>query len=174
MDAELEYNLINRVAVGDLLRRRARDSAQATAVIDYTSPARERFTFDELNKRANKFGRVFRRQGAKKGDRICILTPNCNDIAVAMYGCFKAGMVYVPLNYMMSEGDLGYVVNHAEPACAVIHPSLVERWLKVLPGLGAAVVNILDRQIQLVFVMLALAHLPYPDRYRCLRIRNAR
>jgi long-chain acyl-CoA synthetase len=135
MDAELEYNLINRVAAGDLLRRRARDSASATAIVDYTSPVRERMTFSALNERANKFGRAFRRQGARKGDRICILTPNCNDIAAAMYGCFKAGMIYVPLNYMMSEGDLSYVVNHAEPVCAIVHPTLVEFWLKVLPNL---------------------------------------
>lgn len=133
---ELEDNLVDRIAIADVLRRRARDSGDSLALVDYSVEPPVRLTFSDLNREANRFGRVLRGQGAAKGDRVVVLSPNCTDIAAIMYACFKTGMVYVPLNFMMSDSDLVYVVNHCEAVCAVVHPSLAARWRAIEGGLS--------------------------------------
>jgi len=128
MSLELEDNLIDRVAIADVLRRRARDNAHSIALVDYTAEPPVRLTFDQLNRQANTFGRALQQSGGKQGDRVVVLSPNCTDISATMYACFKTGLVYVPLNYMMSDDDLVYVVDHCAPSCAVVHPTLADRW----------------------------------------------
>ncbi|MDO9526149.1 MAG: AMP-binding protein [Gemmobacter sp.] len=131
MTAALEDNLVDRIAIADVLRRRARDSGDALALVDYSVEPSVRLTFSDLNCQANRFGRVLQGQGATKGDRVVVLSSNCTDIAATMYACFKTGMVYVPLNFMMSDNDLVYVVDHCEPASAIVHPSLARRWKEI-------------------------------------------
>lgn len=132
MTAEFEANLINRVAMGDMLRRRTRDNGTATALVDYTASRPQRMTFAELNDRAVRFGRMLLGTGARKGDRVIVLAPNCIDICAIMYGCFNAALVYVPANFMMNDDEIAYIARHAEPVCAVVHPSLVKRWERIV------------------------------------------
>lgn len=138
MNAPLTRNLINRVAVGDMLRRRARDAGDALALADYNLDPPQKLTFAQLNARSNQIARVLRDLGAVKGDRVAVLSQNCNDVPAVMYACFKAGLVYVPLNVAMGDDDLLYVVEHAAPACIVAHPGHAERWAGLSRRLAAA------------------------------------
>lgn len=127
----LQGNLINRVAIGDFLRRRARSMPDAIALVDYNSGKAQRIGFAQLNDRSSRFTRLFRAAGATKGDRIALMAPNCIDGAAAMYGSFKGGMIHVPLNNAMAPRDLAYVLDHAVPACVIVHPSFWPLWLDV-------------------------------------------
>ena len=166
MNLDLEDNLVDRVAIADVLRRRARDSADSVALIDYSAEPPVRLTFDQLNRQANAFGHAILGGGAVQGDRIVVLSPNCTDITATMYACFKTGLVYVPLNYMMSDNDLVYVVDHCDPACAVIHPSLASRWANIgsrLKGTPRVLVMGDDDQIGFPALNRLAAALPDSD-----------
>ena len=56
---ELEKNLVERVAMGDLLRRRARDSATLPALVDYYGDARREVSYGELNNKINQLFKQF-------------------------------------------------------------------------------------------------------------------
>lgn len=138
----VQRNLINRVAMGDLLRRRAREAGASLALADYNISPPQKLTFAQLNERANRVAWVLRAKGAVKGDRVTVLSPNCNDVPTLMYACFKAGLVYVPLNVAMGDDDLAYVVDHAAPVCAFVHPSLAERWSLLCEKFSKTPVNL--------------------------------
>ena len=53
---QLERNLVERVAMGDLMRRRARDSGSLPALVDFYHNERRTVTYSELNKKVNKLG----------------------------------------------------------------------------------------------------------------------
>ena len=56
--------------------------------------ARERMTYYDLYRAANKFANVLKSLGIKKGDRVAIYLPNIPEIAVAMLGCAKIGAIH--------------------------------------------------------------------------------
>jgi len=58
----------------------------------------ERFTYDELGERADRFRRRSRR-GVEKGDRVAVLDPNTHYHLEAAYGIMQIGGVHTPLNY---------------------------------------------------------------------------
>lgn len=138
MEEHLGRNLVNRVAVGDTLRRRARSAGDAIALADYSVTPPRTLSFRELDQRSNQVARVLREHGAAKGDRIALLSPNCNDVPATMYACLKAGLVYVPLNVSMGDEDLAYVVGHASPICAIVHPDHIDRWRVIEQQLSRA------------------------------------
>ena len=49
--------------------------------------------------------------GVQKGDRVALLFPNCNEMAVSYYACAAIGAIAVPLNNRLTGRDLIYIFN---------------------------------------------------------------
>ncbi|WP_287133182.1 AMP-binding protein, partial [Alteromonas sp.] len=79
---QLERNLVERVAMGDLMRRRARDSGSLPALVDFYHNERRTVTYNELNKKVNKLANALMREGIKQGDKLAILAVNQIDVVV--------------------------------------------------------------------------------------------
>ncbi len=62
------------MVIGDIIRRNARRYPKKTAVISED----KRYTFKELNSRANSLANALLNMGIAKGDRIAILLDNCH------------------------------------------------------------------------------------------------
>ncbi len=115
---------------GDLLGERARLSPSKTALAFV--PTGERFTYAELNERANRCGDMFlHRLGLQMGDRVGILAQNCVEFVEAFFAAGKTGAVLVPLNYRFTAHELEHIVRdsgmstllyesqYSETACAL-------------------------------------------------------
>ncbi|MFP4476938.1 MAG: AMP-binding protein [Desulfatibacillaceae bacterium] len=124
MDTELQKNLIQRVAVGDIFRRKARELGDKEAVIERRGKTEFRITFGQLNDRINQFARALRARGFKQGDRIGFLCLNSHEFLTAIYGCAKGGFVGVPVNPALNPRDVAYVINHAECVALVVDDQL--------------------------------------------------
>ena len=75
-----------------------------------------RLTYAQLNSRVNRLASGLRSLGLKKGDHVAILLENCHQYMETYYAISKAGMVAVPLNWRLSESELGYIVEHSDAA----------------------------------------------------------
>lgn len=119
MTASLEENLIRRIALGDILRRRAKSHAQKEAVVDFYGDRRVSLTFRQLNERVNRFVRAMRQQGLGQGGRVAIVGANSHAFLTALMGCFKGGFIAVPVNYLQAPEDIRYNIAHsgAEALC---------------------------------------------------------
>jgi len=66
MSLALEKNLIQRVALGDIFRRRAANTPDAVALRDYKGMGPKTLTFFELNRAMNQFASAARLRGLEK------------------------------------------------------------------------------------------------------------
>jgi len=114
MISDLERNLVERVAIGDIFRRRALAMPDKEAVVEKRGDKYLRLTYSELNAHLNRFVHAVRGLGLKKGDRIGLLGPNSMEYLISLYGCAKGGFVAVPINPRLSPKDVSYILEHAE------------------------------------------------------------
>ncbi len=66
----------------------------------------QRITYAMLNERANRFAEALQRLGIEPGERIAILCHNIAAFFEILFGCAKAGVVLVPLNWRLTPAEL--------------------------------------------------------------------
>jgi fatty-acyl-CoA synthase len=122
------YNKIRRWVIADFLRRSGRRYPEKTALIFNHPDGREiRLTYSELDKMANKVANALLNLGIKKYDRVAILAHNTLHHVLTIFGCAKAGAIYLGLNYLMYGKDLAYCINHSEAKVLIVEDALFER-----------------------------------------------
>jgi len=72
------------------------------------------FTYEELNKRANRLARYLLTKDVKKGDVIGIMIDKSIEYMVAVLGTLKAGLVYMPIAMDVPEERLKYLISNAD------------------------------------------------------------
>jgi len=74
----------------------------------------KRFTYAQISDRVNQLAHALDHMGVKKGDRIGMLSVNCNQYVEAYFAVAKLGGIFVPLNYRLKAEELEYMINRAE------------------------------------------------------------
>lgn len=111
---------INRVALGDILRRNARRYPDKVALVD----GEVRLTYRELDERCNRFAHYLLSLGFEKGDRVVTVCQNSHEFVTTFFGIQKAGLVWVPVNPALGPDDIRYILEHSE-ARAVVADDLI-------------------------------------------------
>ena len=88
---------------------------------------RRRFTYRELDERANRLAHHLASLGVGEGDRVGCHLFNGNEYGEAMLAAFKLRAVPVNLNYRYVAEELRYHFEDAEPAVVITEPDLAER-----------------------------------------------
>lgn len=132
----------------DLLAQRARVTPERPALEDLESG--ERFNYRELNERAARVAAAAcEHWGLQEGDRLAYLGHSRAEFFALLFGCAKAGLILVPLNWRLALPELEVLVDDCEPAGLVFGDefaetanALGERWpslaLVALDGAGNA------------------------------------
>ncbi len=95
----------------------------ATAVID----ADRRVTWSELNERANRIANGLMKLGLSKGDKVTVLTFNCQEMLELYTGLGKAGLVLVPMNFRNVGKEIVYQVNNSDSKAIVLGEEFIDR-----------------------------------------------
>ncbi len=138
MDPKLGQNLIQRVAVGDILRRSAGRRPGKEALVEYRGGERMSLTFHQLNEACNRFARAVRSLGLQKGDRVAAICLNSTEYVISIYGLAKGGFVFVPVNPGLSPQELAYVLNHSEARVLIVDDAfapVLGRYLDHVPNI---------------------------------------
>ncbi|MBI4787343.1 MAG: long-chain fatty acid--CoA ligase [Chloroflexi bacterium] len=108
----------------DLLSARARLTPEREALL-YTHTG-ERFTYAQLNARANRAANFLRaRFGVRKGDRVSLYANNSVIFVDLFYGLAKLGAIFAPLNWRLTARELAYIVGDCEPKVVLCGPEFV-------------------------------------------------
>ena len=83
-----------------------------------------RWTYRELNGGANRIANGLADMGIGKGDRVSLFLPNCSEFLFWYFGILKAGAVVNPINVMLKEKELEYVIEDCAPSLIVTSDSL--------------------------------------------------
>lgn len=74
----------------------------------------KRYTYTEINDRVNQLAHALRLFGLNKGDRVGMLSVNCNAFVEVYFATAKVGGIFVPLNYRAKAEELDYMINRAQ------------------------------------------------------------
>ncbi|ADU00549.1 acyl-CoA synthetase [Mycolicibacterium gilvum] len=107
--------------VGDIPRRSARRHPHKLAIVDGTT----RLTFAELDAHVDHVASALRDSGFGKGDRIALLSHNCWQYAVLTFATARAGVVMVPVNFMLGPDEIAFILGHSKVTGFVVETALV-------------------------------------------------
>ena len=102
-------DLIRRNTVGDAVRRAARVFRDQSALVF----GERDWSFNDLDRAADRVARHFAGLGLNTGDRIAAYGRNSDAYFVAWLACVRGGFVHVPVNYALTGEELSYIVRQS-------------------------------------------------------------
>jgi fatty-acyl-CoA synthase len=102
-------DLVRRNTVGDALRRSARLFRDRSALVF----ADRDWSFNALDRAADRVARLFADRGLNPGDRIAAYGRNSDAYFVVWLACVRGGFVHVPVNYALTGEELSYIVQQS-------------------------------------------------------------
>ncbi|UFP92802.1 AMP-binding protein [Gloeobacter morelensis MG652769] len=84
----------------------------------------ESYTYEQLDKLVDGLATALLKWNVQAGDRVAFLMPNCPEIVLCYYACFKIGAVAVPINIRFGADLVRYVVNHSGAQVLIAEPCL--------------------------------------------------
>lgn len=97
--------------------KRAALTPTKTALID--SCTGTHWNYRELNSQISQWTHYFQQQAYEKGDRIVVLSQNRIELFAILFACGMAGLLYVPLNFRLSNREIQYIVDDCKPALII-------------------------------------------------------
>lgn len=85
-----------------------------------TSDGSVRVSYGELDHRASTFAAQLRARACRPGDRVILGLSNTPNFFVALFACFRGGLIAVPLDANLATEELRVLVDHAEPSAIVV------------------------------------------------------
>jgi long-chain acyl-CoA synthetase len=99
-------------------------------------------TFAELNHRANQLARALRERGLREGDAVALLCTNRPEFAETMNACQRSGLRVTPINWHLTGGEVGYIVDDCGAKAVVASADVGETARDAVRSAPAAVVRI--------------------------------
>jgi malonyl-CoA/methylmalonyl-CoA synthetase len=79
----------------------------------------ETLTFGEIAARSERMASVLAGRGVRPGDRLAVQLPNGVAFLDLFLACLKLGVIFVPVNVLYREREVGHIVADAEPVAVV-------------------------------------------------------
>lgn len=123
--------------LGYLVRTAAAKYTDRTAVVE----GEARISFRQFNERINRLARgCLDKLGLARGDRVALLLNNCHQYMEARLALEKCGVIWVPLNTLLGEGELAYIIRDSEVKAIVTEKLFFPKISEVIRELGLATV----------------------------------
>ena len=113
-------DLVRRNTVGDAVRRAARLYRDRPALVF----ADRSWSFNDLDRAADRIARRFADMGLRQGDRIAAYGRNSDGYFIGWLACVRGGFVHVPVNYALTGEELSYIVRQSGARMIMTTPSL--------------------------------------------------
>jgi fatty-acyl-CoA synthase len=102
----------------DWLAKQSELRPEKTALVDVASG--RSFSYAEFHLRASRFAEFVQAEWRlQPGERVALLAPNSSDYFEILWGCAKAGVVLVCLNWRLAVPELEYIVQDSQPRALI-------------------------------------------------------
>ena len=102
--------------IGDIIRNNALKYPDKTGIV-YEE---HRFKWRETEERVNRLTQGLFKLGLKKGDGVGLLSSNCHQWIETGLAIGKGGFRLIPLNMMLKEKELTYIINDSEAKVLIV------------------------------------------------------
>ena len=106
--------------ISDLLRRSALRDPDHTAIV-YQGL---RQSYAELDQMVNATANALTARGVAAGDRVALLSHNNHAFVVCYFALARIGAVSVPINFMLTSDEVGYVLRHSGSTAMIAEDAL--------------------------------------------------
>ena len=107
--------------------KRAALTPTKTALIDSSTGIQ--WNYEQLTSQISQWSHYFQQNDYKKGDRIVVISQNRMELFAILFACGLTGLIYVPLNFRLSNRELQYIVKDCKPVliiCDMEHQHISE------------------------------------------------
>ncbi|MFX1406699.1 MAG: AMP-binding protein [Promethearchaeota archaeon] len=108
--------------IGDWVGKRAILTPNKEAI--YDNIQNKRYSFNDLNLRANKLARVLLNKGISKGDRVAMFSTNRIECVDLFLATGKIGAIFVPFNVRLSPVETENLIKKTKPSIFFYEPKL--------------------------------------------------
>lgn len=84
------------------------------------SDEEESLTYEQLHRHAGWVHQRLREAGVRKGDRVAVLMENRVEMVALLFGIARAGAVYAPINYRLSQGEVAFILQDCGATVVVV------------------------------------------------------
>ena len=85
------------------------------------APYRREMSWQEFERRANRFANLLLSRGLKRGTKVAMLMMNCLEFLPIYFGILKAGCIVVPMNYRYSSPEIKYCLGGGSGVRSRVH-----------------------------------------------------
>jgi fatty-acyl-CoA synthase len=109
---------LTELSLGTAIRSAASAAPGKVALVDY--PKGKRYTYPQLNERANALANGLSELGVKKGDFVAILLRNGVELIDLSWAAAKIGAILAPLPYRLEAPELKQLLNYCEAETIIL------------------------------------------------------
>ncbi len=117
------------LCIQQLFERRVEEAPEALALLFRD----ERWSYREVNERANQVAHYLKRLGLGRGDHVAILMGRSAEMVPALLGILKVGAIYVPLDANAPVKRWHWIIDSLKISCVLTQHALVPRLLATDP-----------------------------------------
>ncbi len=88
------------------------------------------YTYRELSLWSKKIAEVLHSFGIRQGDHVALMVPNVPEFTAAYFGVLALGGVVVPINTMLLENEIAYLLDHSDAKCLLAWSAFSDRCFK--------------------------------------------
>ncbi len=125
----------------ELLESRARATPEKAFL--FSEPDGRQFTYADFNGAVNRAASLLASHRVGKGDVVSLLMPNSAEYIIAYFACWKLGALAGPVNSLLKEHEISFVMNNSEAKAILVHSeflSLIENIRSELPHLQSVII----------------------------------
>ncbi|MDX6446788.1 MAG: long-chain acyl-CoA synthetase [Blastocatellia bacterium] len=125
----------------ELLEQRAGSSPERAFL--FSEPDGRQFTYSEFDRAVNRAAAMLAARDVGKGDVVSLLMPNSAEYIIAYFACWKLGALAGPVNSLLKEQEIIFVLNNSEAKAILLHSEFearIENIRNDLPHLQSVIV----------------------------------
>jgi long-chain acyl-CoA synthetase len=112
-------------SIPELLRRRV--AAAPDKHFLFSEADKRQFTYKEFEDIVRRVARMLWAHGVRKGDVVSLLLPNSVEYVIAYFACWHIGALAGPINSLLKEEEIAYVISNSEAKTILVNSEFVTR-----------------------------------------------
>lgn len=86
---------------------------------------KKRITYRQLNEQVDRVSYGLLQLGIKRDEKLAILLKNCPEYILSYFAILKTGGIVIPLNFMLKEEELKYILDNAQVSTIITSPEFM-------------------------------------------------
>jgi long-chain acyl-CoA synthetase len=111
--------------IGSLLEQRTAKAPGKMFLL--SEPDGRQFTYAKFNGAVNRVAALLASHAVSKGDVVSLLMPNSAEYIIAYFACWKLGAIAGPVNSLLKENEIEFVMNNSEAKAILVHSEFQPR-----------------------------------------------